>query len=60
MGSSDSWVNIDKNYFANLIAGHYKRARRPGTINTNKNRSHFWVENNGTEVYNSVKPGYGH
>ena len=58
--SSDSWVNIDKNRLANLIAKHYNRTRRSGTITTNRKRSHFWVEDNGKEVYNSVRPEFGH
>ena len=57
----DAWINIDKYDLADKIASKYNKNRRQGIIKTNGKRSHFWVEDaNHNEIYNSVRPGYGH
>lgn len=58
--ASDAYVNIDKDTLADKIATKYHKTRRAGNIVANKARDHFWVEQNGNEIYNSVRPGYGH
>ena len=55
--SSDSYVLIDKYKLANDIAELYGRNKREGEIIKGKN--HFYVVNNGIEVFNSIRPGYG-
>lgn len=57
--ASDSYVNIDKYKLATQIAERYGRNERSGKII--KGNHHFYViDNNGTEIFNSAGPGYGH
>ncbi len=55
----DSYVNINKDNFASKIAQMYNRKERSGTIV--KGNNHFYViDGNRNEIYNSVRPNYGH
>ena len=55
----DSYVQINKDTFAKEIAEKYGRSVRP--VKFVKGKNHFYlVDEQGNEVYNSVKPGYGH
>ena len=55
----DSYVNIDKYSLAKQIAEKYKRTQRDGNIV--KGKGHFYVtDSNGNEIFNSIRPGYGH
>ena len=57
--ANDSYVNIDKYELAKEIAKKYKRNLRSGIIV--KGNNHFYVtDQNGNEIFNSVKPNYGH
>ena len=55
----DAYVLIDKDTFANEIAERYTRNVRP--VKFVKGDNHFYlVDQYGNEVYNSVRPNYGH
>jgi hypothetical protein len=55
---NDAFVNMDKVKLAEQIAQHFGRQQRQG--NFEYGNGHFYVVNNGVEVFNSVSPGYGH
>ena len=59
VNKKDSYVNINKYDLAKEIAELYNRNQRRGTII--KGNNHFYViDDNGNEIFNSVKPNYGH
>jgi hypothetical protein len=55
----DSYVNMNNKDLARAIAQRYDRQMRDGKIVHGNN--HFYVvDHNGIEIFNSVRPGYGH
>jgi len=59
VNASNSYVNMNKYDLAKEIAIKYGKQPRSGTIV--KGNNHFYVvDQNNNEIFNSVRPGYGH
>ena len=55
----DSYVNMNNKDLARAIAQRYDRQMRDGKI-VHGNIHFYVVDHNGIEIFNSVRPGYGH